>query len=671
MSEKPTYEELEQRIQELEQVESDRKRTEKALRESEEKYRQIFDNSTIGIGIADQEGRIIIFNDAILQPGNYSKDDIRKLDSIGELYYNPDDRNKVLSIARNQGFVNEMHIKFKRKDGTPYDTLLSLRPIAVEGKPCWQAIVSDITESKQAVEALRESEEKFRFLAENMGDIVWTVDLDFRTTYVSPSVENVLGFTPTERMHQSLEEMVTPESLQNIQEVFLKELESDGKNTVDPNRSFTIEIEYYHKNGSTVWMENIVKAIQAPDGILAGIHGVSRDITERKNAEEEKADLQSQLQHAQKMESIGTLAGGIAHEFNNILGIVLGNAELAMEKLSERNSTRHNLKEIRTASLRAKDVVRQLLSFARKSRLEKKPVNIISIVSESLKLLRSSIPASIEFRQNISEDIDIIMADPTQINQVLINLCTNAEHAMPEGGMIEVTLKNSELEEDTAAKFPELNPGRFVTMTVSDTGHGIYQDVIDRIFDPYFTTKEVGKGTGMGLAVVHGIVKEHNGLITAESEIGKGTTFSIFFPAIEKEAVLETEIDEELPHGSESILFIDDEDSLVELGYQKLKRLGYEVDATTSPIEALHRFRSDPNKFDLVITDMTMPQMTGDKLAIEILNIRPDIPIILCTGFSEKIDEKKAKEIGATDYIEKPIDELGFASKVRKVLDGK
>jgi CheY-like chemotaxis protein len=369
------------------------------------------------------------------------------------------------------------------------------------------------------------------------------------------------------------------------------------------------------------------------------------------------------------MESIGTLAGGIAHDFNNILGIILGNTELSLYDVPEWNPARLNLEEIRTASLRAKDVVRQLLSFARKTKLEKKPTNIILIIKESLKLLRSSIPTSIEIRQNIPEDIDTILADPTQINQVFINLCTNADHAMPDGGVIVVTLKKIELDEDTAVQHPELNPGRYVNLTVSDTGHGISHNEIDRIFDPYFTTKEVGKGTGMGLAVVHGIVKGHNGIILVESELGKGTTFSIFFPVVAKEAVVETEADEKLPTGDERILFVDDEELIVGIEHQILERLGYKVESTTSPIDALELFRSKPDQFDLVITDMTMPKMTGDKLVKEILKIQPDIPIILCTGFSEKIDEKKAKAIGVADYIEKPLDMRDYAMKIRKVLD--
>jgi len=371
------------------------------------------------------------------------------------------------------------------------------------------------------------------------------------------------------------------------------------------------------------------------------------------------------------MESVGTLAGGIAHDFNNILGIILGNAELAMDDVPEWNPAKFNLKEIRTASLRAKDVVRQLLSFARKTRLEKKPTNIVSIVKESLKLLRSSIPTSIEIHRNISADIDTILADPTQINQVLINLCTNANHAMPDGGIIDVILKSVELNENVTAQYPDLNPGRYVSLTVSDTGHGIPKEDMDRIFDPYYTTKDVGKGTGMGLAVVHSIVKEHNGIITVKSEPGKGTTFTIFFPAVDKEAVVESEPYEKLPMGNEKILFIDDEESIVNIARQMLERLGYEVDAKMSSIEALELFRFKPDQFDLVITDLTMPKMTGDKLVREILTIRPDIPVILCTGFSEKIDEKKATALGATDYIEKPVNQHDLAFKVREVLDRK
>ncbi len=774
MKKKPKYDELEHKIKKLEK--------------SEEKYRHLFETAMVGIyRTRIDDGKFLAANQTLAKLMGYdSVDQLVKEYVTSEHYTDLKRREELLNQIRSQGRVDGFEIEMARTDGSLVTIEISAAAYPEFGYI--EGVVTDITERKQAEEALRNSEEKFRFLAEKMVDIVWTLDRNFRTTYVSPSIEKVLGFTPEERKQQSLEEMVTPESLQMIQAMFIEELLIDENETVDPDRSITIEVEYYRKDGSIVWMENIVKAIRDTGGAVVGMHGVSLDITERKQVEEalreseskfrnlfdlspqaialseiktgklvdvnnkfceltkyakeeilglnateigfyheadrskflnnlqssgevnglemdfkakdnsvlnalmfariiqiagvsfilsifhdvtEQKRLEIQLQQAHKMESIGTLAGGIAHDFNNILGIIIGNAELALEDIPEENPAHFNLKEIRTASSRAKDVVRQLLSFARKTKLKKKPANIAPIIQESLRLVRSSIPTSIEIRQNITKDVDTILADPTQLNQILINLCTNAGHAMPDEGIIEITLNNVELNENSAAQYPDLHPGRYVNLTVTDTGHGILQENIDRIFDPYFTTKDVGKGAGMGLAVVHGIIKEHKGFITVESKLGKGTTFSILFPAVRKEAAIETETDEIVPIGDEKILFIDDEEALVKIGHQSLERLGYKVEATTSPIEALAIFRSKPDQFDLIITDMTMPLMTGDKLIKEILNIRSDTPAILCTGFSEKIDEKKAKAIGAADYIEKPIDKLNLAFKVRSVLDKK
>jgi len=424
------------------------------------------------------------------------------------------------------------------------------------------------------------------------------------------------------------------------------------------------EVPLTQADGVAGALELFAFPMRNDSGKITGVVEYVSDITERKR-------LEAQLQQSHKMEAIGTLTGGIAHDFNNILGIILGNLELALDDVPEWNRAKFNLEEIRTASLRAKDVVRQLLSFARKTGLEKKPTNIIPFVKESLNLMRSSIPTSIEIFQNIAKDVDTILADPTQINQVLINLCTNADHAMPDGGMLEISLKNVELDEDTAAQYPDLDPGRYVNLTVSDTGQGINPEFKDRIFDPYFTTKEVGKGTGMGLSVVHGIVKSHGGAISVDSELRRGTAFSIFFPVVEEEAVIETDTIEELPTGSERILFVDDEESMVYIGRNRLERFGYKIEAKTSPVEALKLFRNNADQFDLVITDMTMPQMTGVQLAQKLLEIRPDIPIIICTGFSAKVDGEKAKKIGIRQYIEKPLNRSDLAKLVRKVLDEK
>ena len=430
------------------------------------------------------------------------------------------------------------------------------------------------------------------------------------------------------------------------------------------------ELILNHRNGQEVLVEmrSFPVTINGEGLVLS----MANDITERRQAEEERLRLLASLQQSEKIESIGTLAGGIAHDFNNILGIILGNAELAMDDIPEWNPARHNLDEARRACLRAKEVVGQILSFSRKSVVEQKPINLVPVVKESLKFLRASIPASVDIRENFSNDIDNILGDSAQIQQIVINLCTNASHAMEnEGGILEIALENTEIDEDTVSRHSDLNPGSYVHLRVTDTGDGINPEVIARIFDPYFTTKDVGKGTGLGLSVVHGIVNSHNGRITVESKTGKGTTFNILFPAVEKQIPEKPKKLDELPTGNETILFVDDEESMVNLNQQRLERLGYKVTGKTDPSEALEFFRSDPNQFDLVITDMTMPRMTGDKLTQEILKIRPDMPIILCTGYSNRISEERAQKLGIRKYIEKPIEMETLAKSVREVLDRK
>lgn len=396
------------------------------------------------------------------------------------------------------------------------------------------------------------------------------------------------------------------------------------------------------------------------------------DITERKRAEDEKVELEKQLQQAQKMESIGTLTGGIAHDFNNMLGVILGNTELAMDDVPEWNPAIHNLEEVKIASLRARDVIRQLLSFSRKSTQDKKSIKISSIITESIKLLRSSIPTTIDIRQNIPTDLDIIIADPTQIHQVIINLCTNASHAMEEdGGTLWVNLMNIELDKEMAAIYPDLNPGKYVKLSVEDTGCGIDPEIINQVFDPYFSTKAVGKGFGMGLSVVHGIVKGHGGSIIVSSEPGKGAIFDLLFPAIEADLDASAESLELIPTGNERVLLVDDDELIVRVECQILERLGYQVTARTSSIEALETFRSQPEDYDFVISDMTMPDMTGDRLAQKILEIRPGIPVILCTGFSERMDDEKAKSIGVSALVMKPVAQKELAIAIRNVLDAK
>jgi signal transduction histidine kinase/ActR/RegA family two-component response regulator len=389
-----------------------------------------------------------------------------------------------------------------------------------------------------------------------------------------------------------------------------------------------------------------------------------------KRREAEKHQLEDQLRHAQKLEAVGTLAGGIAHDFNNILGIILGYTELVLPEIPQGSSLQSDLNEVLKATHRAKELVNQILIFSRQDKQERKPVQISLIAKEVLKMLRATLPTTIEIRQNFRAGLAAVLSDPTQIHQVLMNLCTNAAHAMRDkGGVLEVSLADVDIDADAAAQHPDLAPGQYQKLTVSDTGHGMDRSVKERIFDPFFTTKGPGEGTGMGLAMVHGIAKSHDGAVIVRSEPGKGTTFQVFFPTIVSVITAEPEHLAPPPRGTERILFVDDEKPLGDIGKQTLEHLGYEVFARTSSIEALEVFKTQPDKFDLVITDMTMPNMTGADLAKAILHIRPDTPIILCTGFSEAISEEKAKAIGIREFVMKPIIRQKIARIIRRVLD--
>ena len=417
------------------------------------------------------------------------------------------------------------------------------------------------------------------------------------------------------------------------------------------------------------WYECRDQAIRWMDGRMVRME-IASNITQRKEAEKQRKSLEEKLRQSQKMEVIGTIAGGIAHDFNNILGIIIGNAELALDDIPDLNPAQENLKQIKTAGLRASDLVKQLLSFSRKSSEFIKNTNIHEILAETIHLIRASIPTSIEIRTDFSEKKELIKADPTQIHQVLINLCTNAAHAMEEkGGILSVILSVIELDDLTITQYPEIKPGPYVQLTISDTGCGIDSKIKDKIFDPYFTTKEVGKGTGMGLAVVAGIIKNYNGAITVYSEKGHGSTFKVLLPVAKGDASEDKTIFKALPKGDERILFVDDETALVKIGRDLLERLGYQVDTQTNPVEALDLFRSDPSRFDLIITDVTMPHLSGDQLMKEVLKINHRMPIILCSGFSNKIDGETAIKIGAHSYIEKPLDKDRLAFSVRKALD--
>ena len=401
------------------------------------------------------------------------------------------------------------------------------------------------------------------------------------------------------------------------------------------------------------------------DNNLEYLVHVAKDITEQKKMEEE-------LFQAHKMEAIGTLAGGIAHDFNNILTAILGYAEIVRADMPESSPSRHDIDQVLKAGNRAKELVKQILTFSRKGQETQQPLQSSLIIKETLKLLRASLPTTIEIQEEIDPECGTILANPTNIHQILVNLCTNALHAMKdEKGILTVRLTRKELtKEHDVISGDGVAEGSFVELMIRDTGHGMDKATVQRMFEPYFTTKEVGKGSGMGLALVHGIVQGCGGFIKVESEPGKGTTFNVYFPAMEEKIVeIEKKQREPLPRGNERILAVDDEEGIIELLTNMLKSLGYEVTAETSSEKTLEVFRTSPDSFDLIITDQTMPHLTGAELAKEILQIRPDIPIILCTGYSAMISEEKAKKIGIKRYAMKPISRRDLAVMVREVLD--
>ena len=431
-----------------------------------------------------------------------------------------------------------------------------------------------------------------------------------------------------------------------------------------------IQIEQCLKNGKGEPRAlSVVKTPKLDDnGNIEYLMCTAHDITKRKRMEKEKKKLEARLQQAQKMEAIGTLAGGIAHDFNNILVPILGYSEMLLNDAPDDSDLKRDLSMIFNGAKRARDLVKQILAFSRQREYELKPIKMHIVVKEALKLIRSSIPATIDIMQNI-KDCELVMADYTQMHQVAMNLFTNAYHAMEKkGGKLKVTLKEVDLRVDD---LKGMSPGTHVCFIVSDTGIGMDQSTIDRIFDPYFTTKEEGKGTGLGLAVVHGIIKSHGGHISVYSEPDKGAKFHVYLPVIKTQQETEQIETRPIKKGNERILVVDDEKMVVEIQQKMLKRLGYDVTARTSSVEALKAFQANPDNFDLIITDMTMPNMTGDQLAQKIMDIRTDIPIILCSGFSEKMSNEKAKSLGIKGFLMKPVLMKDLSIAIRRTLDNK
>ncbi len=514
----------------------------------------------------------------------------------------------------------------------------------------------EVSERKLAEVAMQESEEKYRTMLDNIEDGYYEVDLEGNFTFFNESTCRILGYTANEMKGVNNRQYLDKKNAKRASEIHMNVLRT-GK----AHKSSDWEI--IRKDGSEGFVEISITLIRDSKEQPVGFRGVARDVTDKKR-------LELQLQHAQKMESIGTLAGGIAHDFNNILGSIVLNSEMALDDIPENNDAKYSLEQVLHNSRRAKELVKHILTFSRLEEVARKPLKISIVVKESLKMLRSMFPSTIVIQQNIFADVGTIMADPTQIQQLVTNLCTNSLHAMKEnGGTLSAELKNVKIDE--ASSSTDLKAGSYVKMTIKDSGHGIASENIARIFDPFFTTKQTGEGTGLGLSVVHGIVISNEGAIKVDSEQDKGTAFHVFFPIINDTLTPFHESDRSFPTGNERILFVDDEEALVDSSRRMLTRIGYTVVASNNGAEALELFQSNPDNFDLVITDTTMPNMTGVQLSEELLKICPDIPIIICTGHSDLITQGKLDKLGIREYVMKPFDKREMAETIRRVLDNK
>lgn len=528
----------------------------------------------------------------------------------------------------------------------------------------------EISERKRVEEGLRESEERYRFLAEKMADIVWTLDLEFHTTYVSPSVEDVLGFTPEEWMNQTLEEMVAPDSLRRIQAVFIGELQREMDSGGDPDRTLTIEVEYNRKDGSTLWMENSVKTIRSPSGALTGMYGVSRDISARIAAEEERERLQAQLVQAQKMESVGRLAGGVAHDFNNALTVILGHTELALKQVPPSQQLHADLEQVRNAAESSAALTRQLLAFARKQTIRPQILDLNSTVESMLEMLRRLIGENIDLAWMPGDDLWPVEIDPGQIDQMLANLCVNARDAITGVGRISIDTGNTTLDRAYCDDHAGAVPGEYVILSVKDDGRGMEEEVIEHIFEPFFTTKEIGHGTGLGMATVYGIMKQNNGFIYVLSEPDEGTAIQLFLPRADCTTEIHDQRTIDIPAGhGETILLVEDNQSVRDLTNVLLKRLGYETLSAGTPVDALHIVQTHPGEIHLMLTDVVMPGMNGQDLVERVWDARPGMRCLFMSGYATSIITHPGMLDSGVGFLNKPFSMQELADKIRETLE--
>ena len=763
---------------------TERKQLEALLSESEERFRRLFETASDGILLLEKsEGKITHANPAIEKMLGYTLKESfgNKLQDIGISLDLGDFHTTMRNLNKN-GIIMYDDVPVKTKAGEHIDTDIHL----VDRAKLVQCNIRDISKRKLVEKKLRESEEKYCLVVDNIADVITAMDLDLRLTYASASITHLQGYTPEEAVGQTLEQMMTPESLQIVARVVEEELGLEAGGTADPGRIRVLELEEYRKDGSTVWVENRLSFVRDAAQKAVGIISVSHDITERKQADAERErllsaieqagemfvitnsegairyvnpafekvtgytrdevigqnprilksgkqgpdfyrnlwqtisgghtfkgrminqrkdgtffteeatispvrdpsgrivsyvavkrditenlNLAAQFQQAQKMESVGRLAGGVAHDYNNMLSVIIGYTELALDKVDPSDPLHADLQEIYKAARRSTEITRQLLAFARKQTISPKVLDVNETVEGMLKMLQRLIGEDIDLAWRPGKGLYPVKMDPAQIDQILANLCVNARDAI--AGVGKITIETHTVTFDTAycADHAGFVPGNFVLLAVSDDGCGMDKETLDNIFEPFFTTKDVHLGTGLGLATVFGIVKQNNGFINVYSEPGQGTTFRIYLArhvgAAEKSSV---ETVTEIPASrGETVLLVEDEPAIIQMCQQMLERLGYQVLTTGTPSEALRLAENHAGEIDLLLTDVVMPEMNGRDLANQLNFLYPDIKTLFISGYTADVIAHRGVLDEGVNFLQKPFSIKDLSIKVRATLD--
>jgi two-component system cell cycle sensor histidine kinase/response regulator CckA len=638
------------------------KRQTETLQKSEFRYRSLLSRLPIGVyrNTPGPPGRFLMANEAISKMFGYESPEHFMQSNVADLFVDPAETEFFSEQLVAQGSVNAVVLRFKRKDGSPFWASVTARAVGNDQGEIkyFEGIIEDITERKRAEEALRESEEKYRSLVETTSDWIWETDEKGTYTYSSPKVTDILGYKPEEITGKTPFDFMTSAEAERFSAIFRRALLSQT--------SFdAIENINLHKNGAHVVLETSGVPIFGGEGDVLGYRGIDRDVTARKH-------LENQLLQAQKMEAIGNLAGGVAHDFNNMLSIILGNAEMILENLEETHPVIANLQEIQKAVKRSTDLIRQLLAFARKQTIAPKVIDINEAVEGMLKMLKRLIGENIDLAWSPTRGLWPVKVDSSQVDQVLANLCVNARDSINGVGKVTIETANTVCDENYCSNHVGVKPGDYVMIAVNDNGIGMDKETLDNIFEPFFTTKGVGEGTGLGLSTVYGIVKQNSGFINICSELGEGTTIKLYLPRYTGEIVqphMQKQDEADVAGGNETILLVEDENSILRMTTMMLERLGYSVIATSNPNEAIQIFESRPGEIDLLITDVVMPGMSGRDLVKEILYLYPTLKYVFISGYTANIIARHGVLDEGEHFIHKPFERSEIAKKVREVLD--